>query len=134
MEKTILLSPENSAVVSTHTARQDRFIGTERYTWEDPDDWEASFEIKPVSFDFLSEEETNLLEISENKDFTESVSLSVKGQHTDVYNLKTGTRYYWRVNNSEPFSFRVKSGISASGRRHGACLPRRKNKGVIPHP
>ncbi len=59
---------------------------------------------KPVRFAWDSSK-TVLFELSETKDFSAVVVSRECVSPTEVYNLKTGTRYYWRVNGGRSRSF-----------------------------
>lgn len=63
----------------------------------------------PVHFEWETDAECSVLEISENADFSASEKFECTGKEKDVYNLKKDTQYFWRVNDSEPRVFRTDS-------------------------
>ena len=54
---------------------------------------------KPVKLQWNDSQEgaTYTVSVSENIDFTDAWVFSVEGNSLDVYSLKSGTRYYWKV-------------------------------------
>jgi hypothetical protein len=59
----------------------------------------------PVSLIWRSDRDESILEISETPDFSICRRYLVKGYKKDVYNLKIGTKYFWRVSGSEIYIF-----------------------------
>ena len=73
----------------------DSYENVSEYAWGsfDKDD------PKPVSFVWVSNSDNAeyTLEISENSDMSDARVITTNENKCDIYNLKIGTRYYWRV-------------------------------------
>ncbi len=107
--------PKNNAVVDTHTDKENEFFNAERAGFKERDEfakfWQYGDKQKPTEFKWQTDEAESKFELSENKDFSDSVVYNVKGNKTEIDNLKTGTEYYWRVNGCEPYTFRTECGV-----------------------
>lgn len=114
MQKTRLLKPKSGAVVSLATRRQAQFrefVGTADPTlipsWMNVEKRKDRKDLsipKPVRFSWDSRDAV-LFELSEAKDFS---SVTVRREcvsPAEIYNLKTDTRYFWRVNGGRARSF-----------------------------
>ena len=114
-----LLTPRSSAVVSLATRRQAsfrEFVGKADPTliprWMNVDFRKGRKDLsipKPVRFSWASDEPDKpaLLELSEDRCFSSPVVRRECVSPAEVYNLKTGTRYFWRVNGGRARSFRT---------------------------
>ena len=116
----ILLFPTDGYTFDTHTDIQNGFI--EKVTDEGID--EALVWLEGVKNDteqshpealFFSWEnngsETYIFELSEAEDFSDSYKKEYIGTSCEMYNLKVGTKYYWRVNGAEAQSFTTEDNI-----------------------
>ena len=115
MSESYLISPKNGESVDLHTEIQNAFFAEDRSAW-DTETANAHLSSRdcfpePVVFSWESEEKEDLFELSENEDFSEPIVRRTDEKTLSLTNLKTGTRYFWRVNGGEPFSFTTKTGI-----------------------
>ncbi len=110
-----LTSPADGAVLNLHTTAQDAFLDANRasmslstfqsYKQKGP-------KPNPVTFSWTTTLSQSTLQIAENSTFSKGVIVKkVNGKSATVYNLKTGTKYYWRVNGSAARTFTTKEGI-----------------------
>lgn len=98
---------ELGEIVSLHTEIQNTFLRSANYadfnSWTAEDGSEEASLPAPVHFAWQvstglqKRVEKFVLEISEWHNFYESVQYETTGNHLDVYNLKSGTFYFWRV-------------------------------------
>ncbi len=105
-----LLLPLDNSVVDTHNESQKKFIAAERFSWTH-EKGEIDYNPLPIVFEWNTDSEKSTLEISETDDFSDSLKIETDAHRYEVYNLKNGTDYYWRVNDSEIQSFHTKEGI-----------------------
>lgn len=59
----------------------------------------------PVAFKWKTDSESSVLEISEDRDFSSPICHTLNKNEAEIYNLKKGTQYFWRVNGCDAFSF-----------------------------
>lgn len=109
---TKLLSPENGAVLSLQTERQQYFRAHSQelavamvidwqhlvHTGEKDNSFPA-----PVVFSWRGE--GRAVELADNADFRNAVTVPGEKGKAQVVNLRLGTTYWWRVGNSDPRSF-----------------------------
>ena len=111
-----LLFPKNGATVNVYTPLQEAFldkiknIGAEHaLQWLLPikNGQEVSYPVT-ISLQWTSDgENTFVVELSEEQNFYAPYVMHTDKPSRDISNLKIGQTYYWRVNGSEPFSFRT---------------------------
>ncbi|MCR5184684.1 MAG: tyrosine-protein phosphatase [Bacilli bacterium] len=113
----------NEDEVNIHTDLQQQFLDDNNYNTNliqygsGDQDLEKPLPVK-LSFKVTSAKKY-VVEISENENMSNPITYQIKKKSLDVYNLKTGTTYYWRVNATYPSntftsdiaSFTVKSGL-----------------------
>ncbi len=121
-----LVEPALNATVNLHTKEQDDFIAksladyysdyvamakfTQSIKPENDNDWSIP---EPVNFKWTDSTgaKSYKVEISEFDDFSNAIVKTVNTTSLSLYNLKTGTVYYWRVNGSAPSKFMTKKGV-----------------------
>ena len=111
-----LLSPKNNSVVNVYTKIQREFLRLIReqgtncaldFLAKTKCDKERSFP-KYTTFCWQDNGSKKFtLKISETLDFANFIKISTAKNCARVGNLKIGTQYYWRVNNSEIYSFKT---------------------------
>ena len=108
-----LISPENGFVFDTHTDIQNGFIsrieneGIENaLVWLSgvKDDKERTYP-EELRFTWDSDEDEFTFMLSENEDFSSPRIVKTNKKSITQTNLKTGTKYFWRVNECEPNTF-----------------------------
>ena len=114
MQKMRLLTPKSGAVLSLATRRQAGFrefvgeadpLSIPRWMKVECRKNREDLSVpKPVRFAW--DGGRALLEVSESKDFADAIRTECSSP-TEVYNLKTGTRYFWRVNGGRARTFRT---------------------------
>ena len=113
-KKPYALSPENGFVFDTYTDLQNEFIKKIRTLGTDAaNEWlvpvkngtEVSYPRALTLRWECDAEPPYLLEISEDEEFTDPLSYQAAEKRYAVENLKTGQRYFWRVNGCEPHTF-----------------------------
>lgn len=112
-----LLFPPNGLVFDTYTDIQNDFVekiykdGTEKaLDWLKAvkDNKERTYP-NTITFTWKSDDPSEyVLELSENQYFTDSIKYHTKFESLEVGNLKTGVKYFWRVNSSKPNNFFTK--------------------------
>jgi len=109
---TRLIFPKNGAQFDLMTLHQRAFTGQ----WKKniiPTDWmhperregeDYTFPMSPVCL-WESGMAEDVFELSESEDFSGAAVVRTKEKSVDLHNLKTGVRYFWRVNGGEVRSF-----------------------------
>lgn len=59
----------------------------------------------PVKLSWKTDEKISAVEISESCDFSESIKLEIVENQAEIFNLKKGTEYFWRINDSKAKRF-----------------------------
>lgn len=96
-----LVSP--SGTVTLHTELQSSYLADSYKSVADYADGQKELSRPlPVTFSWTDSAEHNgyTLEISENEDFDDALTYSVSGDSCEIYNLKTGTEYFYRVSDT----------------------------------
>lgn len=115
-----LLFPTEGYVFDTHTSEQNEFIDRigksnteEALEWLLPvkDNQEIS---KPMALTLKWEADEKgpfSVELSENADFSDGILYETTENTLEVSNLKIGTTYFWRVNQSEAATFKTENNL-----------------------
>ena len=115
-----LLFPTEGYVFDTHTSEQNEFIDRigksnteEALEWLLPvkDNHEIS---KPMVLTLKWEADEKgpfSVELSENADFSDGILYETTENTLEVSNLKIGTTYFWRVNQSEAATFKTENNL-----------------------
>lgn len=101
-ETVVLLSPAGTAVI--HTALQDEFLSGPFYKIRPyAGGVDELSRPEPVTFTWSDPAERGsfVLEISETEDFADPLAYTVTGETAEVFNLKTGTTYYYRIDGTD---------------------------------
>ena len=107
----LLLTPKNCETVSLHTEYQKLFFGNhEEYSqnlkWREPIGAPQYCSAPaPVHFEWESDRDENELILSDSADFGTVLKCITANGKCDVYNLEIGKTYFWRVGDSETYSF-----------------------------
>lgn len=118
MSETILIAPKSGETVDINAPFQQEFYEAKTFRAVKKvikklvrqKKAEGYFTLpKPVNFQWESDAENSLLEISETDSFDKAQKLSVSGNSADVYNLKKNTEYFWRVDGGNAEKFRTDS-------------------------
>ncbi|MBO5889760.1 MAG: hypothetical protein J6Q58_06455, partial [Clostridia bacterium] len=116
----ILIEPLSDSVVETYTDIQKEFINLIQEKGIDSAiEWLAPMKngkelSHPISVRLAWSSHNAIpyiLEISENKDFNAPYVVQTNNPFFILDNLKVGQKYYWRVNNSEVFSFKTANNL-----------------------
>ena len=115
MQNVKLLKPKSGAVVSLATRRQAGFAEFVKNAdpqliprWMEFEKRKGREDLsipKPVRFEW--DGGRAFLEISENADFSDAAIAEETESPAEIYNLKTGTKYYWRLSGGRARSFRT---------------------------
>ena len=114
MTMTTLLTPKKSAILPLHTDAQQDFENRQHYStatgsidWEHPQhsgNSDCSHPM-PIIFTWESDAAESKFELSEFPDFSCATVRIMADNTVTLENFKIGTRYFWRVNDSEVFDF-----------------------------
>ncbi len=110
---TKLISPQHGSLQTIHTPFQSLFY---RERWqeeaEEKIDWdqlkstgEDNSSPQKISFQWQTEEEKSVFELSETEDFRKSLAIRTEQKTVEIGNFKADQKYYWRVNGCAPFCF-----------------------------
>lgn len=110
---TKLILPENGSVQALLTEKQKAFLKRKRddeipvrFDWanlrKEGQDYTAPL---GVAFSWETDNGESILEISESEDFSEAVIYKTDENGITILNFKIARTYYWRVNDSDVFSF-----------------------------
>jgi len=115
-----LLSPKNGYIFDTYTSMQREFIekihncGLDAAVGLLPEKGEKPDFSRPqgLIFSWAADDETDfVLELSENKDFSDSQIYNTNEKSIEIDNFKVDTTYYWRVNRSAAQIFKTKDNL-----------------------
>lgn len=107
-------SPDEGAIVDTHTELQDEFIDrihahgtTAALEWLLPYKTEVELCLpKRLCFSWPEDgSESYLLELAESADFHDAQAIRTEGTTAELTNLKIGQDYFWRINGSDTRTF-----------------------------
>ena len=109
---TRLISPQNGSQFDLMTLHQRAFSGQWKKNvivtdWTHPERREGedyTFPMKPVCL-WESDQAEDVFELSEREDFSDALVVNTEEKSISLSNLKTGARYFWRVNGGEVRSF-----------------------------
>ena len=109
-----LIFPPSGYIFDTHTDIQNSFIEKiEENGIDAATEWLKKIKESELSYPealkFVWEGSGgDLFELSENEDFSESYVLKCDVSFCKIYNLKIGTKYYWRINGGKGNHFYTK--------------------------
>jgi len=107
----LLLSPKNGETVSLHTEHQKIFFENhEEYSqdqkWRDKIGAPQFCSVPaPVHFEWSSDGNEDEFVLSASADFSTALHRIKANGECDIYNLEIGKTYFWRVGDSEIYSF-----------------------------
>ena len=110
----MLICPKNGEIIDTHTELQNEFIkriekdGTEAaLEWFLPiKNFMECSAPRPLRFAWsVDGSKSYLFELSETEDFKDPIIRKTDKNSLSITNLKTGQKYFWRVNGSDIYSF-----------------------------
>ena len=105
-EKTTIELKQYNYAFDIHTELQQFYLdykfNAEYEPNEETDEVKGTSELSrpmPVTLEWTDSDKSReyVVEISENQDFSDAISVTVKEKKAEIYNLKIATEYFWRV-------------------------------------